>query len=128
MFIKRQYLVTVISIVIILLLTYVLWFSDKNYEYSNLGMSIHIIFGYLIAVVMGIIAIARRPYTHTKNSSVSLYNFIGTFNICISIVGAIFIYVDNGNKISGQLMMFFVTFIIGLFILENIYFNREKSD
>lgn len=120
----RQYIVTTISFVILSGLTYLFWLSDKKYEYSNLGMSIHIILGYFFALILGIVAIAKRPFTHKEGSSKIIYNFIGTFNIHIAIVGALFIYVDNGNDISGQITMFIVPFVIGLFVLENIYFNN----
>ena len=91
-------------------------------------MSVHIIFGYLIAIVAGIVALVKRPFKNRESTSLSFYNFIGTFNICISIVGAMFIYSDSGNLITGQLIIFLVTFVIGLFILESIYFDRTKSD
>jgi hypothetical protein len=128
MLVRRQYIVTIISTLLIALLAYALWLSDKDSEYSGLGMSIHIIFGYLIAIVSGMIAIFKRPNRYKLNGSASFYNFIGTFNICISVIGSIFVYVDNENKISAQLIMFLVTFIIGIFILENIYFNSKRNN
>jgi uncharacterized membrane protein YjjP (DUF1212 family) len=113
-----------LSFVILSGLTYRLWLSDKNLEYSSFGMSIHIILGCLLALSLGMIAIAKRPYTHKKSSTKSIYNFIGTFNVHIAIVGALFIYVGNVNHLSEQIAIFIVPLIIGLFVLKNIYFNK----
>jgi hypothetical protein len=120
----RQYIVTLISLVILSGLSYRLWLSGKNLEYSNFGMSIQIILGCFIAITLGGIAVAKRPYLNLKNWTKSIYNFIGTFNVHIAIVGSLYIYINNENQLSEQIAIFIVPFILGLYVLKNIYFNK----
>ena len=121
----RQYIVTLISLVILSGLSYRLWLSGKKLEYSNFGMSIQIILGCFIAITLGGIVVAKRPYLNVKSWTKSIYNFIGTFNVYIAIVGALFIYSNNGNQLSEQITIFIVPFILGLYVLKNIYFNKQ---
>jgi hypothetical protein len=120
----KQYIVTLISLVILSGLTYRLWLSGKNMEYPSFGMSIQIILGCFIAITLGGIAVAKRPYLNVKKWTKTIYNFIGTFNVHIAIVGALFIYINNGNQLSEQIAIFIVPFILGLYVLKNIYFNK----
>ena len=125
---KYHYIVTIISLLIISLLIYLVWQSDKNYEYSNLGMSIHIIIAFLIAIIAGIIVLVKLPFRNRTNPSIYFYNFIGTFNICIGLAGGMFIYSDSGNQVTMQLLIFLFPFLIGISILKNIYFRNQKKN
>jgi len=124
----KKIIITLISIVIISFLTYLLWRFDMTNEYSSFVMFFHFVFSYLIAFVSGIMTLVKRPFNIKNDSSLIFYNFIGTFNICIGIVGGLFIYIDNGNKFTGLLFICLIPFIIGLTILEGIYFGRQKNN
>ena len=106
MTLKKQYIVTAFSIVVLSFLAYAFWISDKNYEYSSLGMSIHIMLGYLVAVVLGIVSLFKVPFKNKKTGSLSIYNFIGTLNVYVAAIGLLFIYSDNNNHLSGQMSIF----------------------
>ena len=120
---KYHYIVTIISLLIISLLIYLVWQSDKNYEYSNLGMSIHIIIAFLIAIIAGIIVLVKLPFRNRTNPSIYFYNFIGTFNICIGLAGGMFIYSDSGNQVTMQLLIFLFPFLIGIIQLVGSLFK-----
>ncbi|MFT3934495.1 MAG: hypothetical protein QM726_12810 [Chitinophagaceae bacterium] len=123
-----QYIVTFISFVFISLVMSLFWWVNESSEYSSLGMSIYLSIGYVIAIAGGVIALIKRPFKNKGSLSVSFFNFVATFNICIGIAGGIFIFSENKNKLTEQLAIFLAPLVVGLAILYSIYFKRFPKD
>jgi hypothetical protein len=123
---KRQFKISIFSILILLCLSFFIWLKVRNYEYEGLEISIFVIMGYWTGVFAGVVIIFIRWYTHTKSKG-TLYNFIGIFNIYLNLLTTLFIYYDGGNKISWKLVEPLPGLIIGLFIFKDIYFRKVKS-
>lgn len=124
MFLKNKLIVTIFSFAIVSAIIYLSYKSGKNDEYESFSLFIRLIFGYLIAVVAGTIAITfGRNKIKTHNSTV-FYIFSGMLNIMISIVAPIFIYMESGKDYNVYILFFLMPFIIGLIIFKNIYFNK----
>ena len=121
---KNQYIVTIISFMILSVLTYFSYQSGKNQQYASFSLFITLIFWYTIAVVTGVIASVKSQFNRQSNNSKILYNFIGTLNFIVSIFGSIFLFVESGNHVNMYIIIFIVPFIIALVIFKAIYFKR----
>ncbi|RYG20205.1 MAG: hypothetical protein EOO07_05295 [Chitinophagaceae bacterium] len=124
---NKQYIVTMFTLIVISLLTYFLWQFGKAAEYPGFRMVFDLIFGFLLAFVGGILALVQWPFRHLKNTFVSIYNSIGTFNIYFSIVAGMSAYYNSGNKLTIAHVLSLITFCMGLVILQGIYLGRHKG-
>jgi len=74
MTLKKQLIITLIAAIWTLLWGYVFIVGIKS-EYSNLAVSLEVSFGYLLAVIAGIIALCKTPYSFERYELMSLCNF-----------------------------------------------------
>ena len=124
---NKKYIATIISFAMAFAIIYYFYKSGKNQEYASFSLFLTTIFGYLIPVVAGTLAILLRPIKMKSISSIILYNLIAALNIMISIAGPILISIESKNQYNIYLIFFILPFIIGFLIFKNIYFNRVRT-
>jgi hypothetical protein len=125
---KKQVIITISTFIGFSIFAFIIWLSNKHNEYESLGFFIAIIAGYLLSILLSMMLIAARFSKRKNELPIGLYNVIGVFDICISIVGCGFIYFDNRNSILWQMLPFLLSFLIALFIFEDIYINKVEGE
>lgn len=87
-----------------------------------MAMSINLVVAYLLAILLGLFSIISRPY----KSAVGFFNFIGTYNLFVTIAGSIFIFIDNDHAFSPIHLVFLLPLVIALLVLEHAYFAETE--
>jgi hypothetical protein len=120
---RKQTILTVSVIAILSILTAYLWYITINADYGELTRSIYLIFSYFFALILAAIALILN-YKKKYLSSI-LNNLFGTYNTYIGIIGFLYLYYDDRNKFSFQMIIFLIPFVIGIFILQRAYIRKQ---
>ena len=118
---KKKLRITFFSLISLIILTVIISLFIGDNDYKNLAYSIYIIFGYWIAIIIGIIIIIIRLFKYRIKTTGYLYNFVGTLNVYMCIAAAIFIYFDSQKILSWEIAKSWPALLIGAFILADVY-------
>jgi hypothetical protein len=124
---------TIISLVLIVIIFGVVIFLSSLAKDTDFGGTGYVFLLIFVSLISGIITVLLRLFRGIKYTDTFLYNFIGTFNLVLSIIyfsWLIFSRLQTGAIIDKRAidLLFFIQFLSGTFILFDIYkCNRRFS-
>src|SRR4030095_5396458 len=90
----------------------------------NLGISVYFTFSIFCGLLIAVPAVILRLFAIVKRKSF-FYNFIGTFNFLMAVIGWVIVFFRQGDESWKTLLP--LVFLLGLLILADVYFDKIKA-
>jgi len=119
---------TLLSLVILIIwtgLVFLIAYPSRNAPTNDFGVIIYCILTLFVGLATGIVALIFRFLKSIKDKSNFFYNFIGTLNICLGIVGLALAALNQLDK--PWVILFAFSLFIGIFIMSDIYIKPHQK-
>lgn len=117
---------TLFSLIVITILAGLIFlfaYPSKNAPTDNFGIEIYCIILLLFAIVSGLALIILRFVRVLRSGANFFLNFIGTLNFSLGILGIVLLFSNNlTDKFS--IALFFLSFLLGIFILVDFFISK----
>ena len=106
-------------------LVFLFAYPSHNAPTDDFGVIIYCILTLFFGLLTSAIVLFIRFLKPIKDKSNFSYNFAGTLNTCLGILGLTLALLNEMDR--PWIVLFVISFIIGIFILLDIYIKRSRT-
>lgn len=106
-------------------LVFLIGYPSYDAPTDDFGVIIYCILTLFMGLLTGVIVLFIRFLKPIKGKSNFSYNFAGMLNTCLGILGLTLASLNGMDR--PWIILFIISFIIGIFILLDIYIKRSEA-
>lgn len=126
MVLDRRHTNALLSILLIALWTVIVLliaYPSHNAPTDTFGLVIYCIITLFFGLGAGVAVLLARLLKLMKNPDSFFYNFVGTLNVCLGVLGLVLTI--QGDLDTNWIYLFAISFLIGLGISADIYLSKD---
>jgi hypothetical protein len=126
---RKKHINTILSFIIIGCWTAIMFlmsYPGHGHLTNMFGVLVYCILTLFVGVLIGIIALLIRLFTSFNLQGNFLYDFCGSLNFCLGMLG-VFLLISGNPPDLLFILLFALSLILGVFILSDIYPSETSA-